>query len=58
MAEEFLYDVRLVERHIRKGKVDRKDHQKWMKAQEDLSEQAQVVDYDQLTAEGALRRKI
>lgn len=53
MSDELLYDVRLVERNIAKGKLNRKDHQKWLKAQEDLTEQAHVVDYDQLTATGA-----
>ena len=55
MSDDMLYDVRLVERNIQKGKLNRKDHQKWLKAQEDLTEQAHVVDYDLLTATGALK---
>jgi hypothetical protein len=55
MPEEVLFDVRLVERHIQKGKTNRKDFQKWLKSQEDLNEHAQVVDYEQLTATGALK---
>jgi hypothetical protein len=53
--EEVLYDVRLIDRHIQKGKTTRKDVQKWLKTQEDLSEQAHIVDYESLTATGALK---
>jgi hypothetical protein len=53
--EEVLYDVRLVDRHIVKGKTTRKDHQKWLKEQEDLAESLHVVDYEQLTATGAMK---
>ncbi len=55
LPEEVLFDVRLVDRHIQKGKTNRKDFQKWLKSQEDLAEQAHVVDYEQLTATGALK---
>jgi len=53
--EEQLYDIRLIDRHIVKGKTTRKDVQKWLKTQEDLSEQAHIVDYEAITATGALK---
>ena len=53
LSDDQLYDVRLVERHISKGKTTRKDYQKWLKAQEDLEQSMSVVDYDALTATGA-----
>lgn len=55
MPEEVLFDVRLVERHIRKGLTTTKDHQKFVKAQEDLEGNLVTVDYEQITATGAHR---
>ena len=48
-----MFDVRLLDRHITKGRTTRKDYQKWLKGQEDLEGQVQVVDYEALTATGA-----
>lgn len=55
LPEEILFDVRLVERHIRKGLTNTKDHQKFIKAQEDLTDHLVQVDYEQITATGAHR---
>lgn len=51
--EDQLFDVRLLDRHITKGRTTRKDYQKWAKAQDDLEAQVVVVDYEHLTATGA-----
>jgi hypothetical protein len=58
LADEVLYDVRLIERHIAKGMVDRKDYAKWLKEQDDLTEHAAVADYEQLTATGAVKSRL
>ena len=57
LPDEVLFDVRLIDRHLTKGQTTGKDYQKFLKAQEDLSEGAITVDYEQLTATGALRTK-
>ncbi len=53
LSDEILFDVRLLDRHILKGQTSTKDYQKWLKAQEDLDDQAITVDYELLTATGA-----
>ena len=55
LPEEVLFDVRLVERHSRKGLTNTKDHQKFLKAQEDLADNLVTIDYEQITATGAHR---
>ena len=57
LPDEVLFDVRLIDRHLTKGQTNGKDYQKFLKAQEDLSEGAITVDYDALTATGAMRNK-
>jgi hypothetical protein len=57
LPDEVLFDVRLIDRHLLKGQTNGKDYQKWLKAQEDLSEGAVTVDYDLITATGAQRNK-
>ena len=46
MTEDQMFDVRLLDRHVAKGRTTRKDYQKWLKGQEDLEPQAAVVDYE------------
>lgn len=48
MPEEILYDVRLVERHIRKGTITREQANGYVEAAEDMGDQAEVLDLDAL----------
>ncbi len=48
LPDEILYDVRLVERHIRKGLITRKDAEACLKALEDQTEQAEHLSFASL----------
>jgi hypothetical protein len=47
MKDEVLYDVRLVERHVRKGSLIRKDFEKRLKELPDSAEQGEILSLDQ-----------
>lgn len=49
LAEEILFDVRLVERHIRQGLTTRADYDAFLKKVQDSAEQRDVIDMDVLT---------
>jgi len=53
MPEEILFDIRLLEKHIKAGLTTRKDYQKWIKNQPDLGEQIGWIEYEKVTASGA-----
>lgn len=40
---DYLYDSRLVERHIQTGLLTREQYQKWLDAQEDISGHGQPI---------------
>lgn len=48
LSEENLYDVRLVERHIRQGLITRADYDAYLKKVQDSTEQRDVIDMDVL----------
>lgn len=48
MPEETLFDVRLVERHIRQGLTTRADYEAYLKKLADVEEQRDVIDMDVL----------
>lgn len=48
MPEETLFDVRLVERHIRQGLTTRADYEAHLKKLADVAEQQDVIDMDVL----------
>jgi hypothetical protein len=50
MPEDVLFDSRLVERHIRKGLVSRKDYEDYLKKSEDLTDKMEVIDMDAIVA--------
>ena len=47
MKDEILNDVRLLERHIRKGLINRKDLEKRLKELPDVAEQGEILSLDQ-----------
>ncbi len=49
LADEILYDVRLVERHIRQGLITRKDAEANLKVIEDQADQAEYLSFESLT---------
>ena len=53
LPDEILYDVRLIERHIRKGLITRKDADARLKAIEDQTDQADFLSFDSLTKPGS-----
>jgi hypothetical protein len=53
LSEETLYDVRLVERHIRQGLITRADYDAHLKKLQDQGDQADNVDMDVLVNGGA-----
>jgi hypothetical protein len=46
LKDEILNDVRLIERHIRKGLINRKDLEKRLKELPDVAEQAELLSLD------------
>ncbi|HPM75902.1 MAG TPA: hypothetical protein PK961_02340 [bacterium] len=40
---EFIYDVRLVERHIAEGKIARKDYEAYLRALESVEENSETI---------------
>jgi hypothetical protein len=48
LPEEVLFDVRLVERHIRAGLVTRKEYEEHLKKLEDMTEQGDVLNLEEL----------
>jgi hypothetical protein len=48
LPEEILYDVRLVERHIRQGLITRADYEAHLKKLQDAAEHADNLDVDVL----------
>lgn len=54
-SDESTYDVRLVERSIRKGTVERKAYEERLKKLPDMADQAEKIDLEALTAEGLAR---
>ena len=48
LPEEILFDVRLVERHIRQGLTTRADYDAYMQKLQDAEEQRDVIDMDVL----------
>ncbi len=48
LPEETLYDVRLVERHIRQGLITRADYDAHLKKLQDAADQADDLDMDVL----------
>jgi hypothetical protein len=48
LPEETLFDVRLVERHIRQGLTTRADYEAHLKKLADVEEQRDVIDMDVL----------
>lgn len=55
LPEEILYDVRLVERHIRNGRLDRAEYEKHLKALEDRQKDVDSMDIEQLMEDQANR---
>ncbi len=49
LPDEILYDIRLVERHIRGGLITRKEAEAHLKATEDQSDQAEYMSFESLT---------
>ncbi|MGH7884243.1 MAG: hypothetical protein ACRENO_00955 [Thermodesulfobacteriota bacterium] len=51
--KEYLHDLRIVERNISEGKISEKEHNKFIKDLEDVSEKSQilVIDDDTLDEE-------
>lgn len=49
LSDEILYDIRLVERHIRAGLITRKDVEAHLKAVEDQADQAEYLSFESLT---------
>ena len=47
IKDEVLNDVRLIERHIRKGLINRKDLEKRLKELPDVAEQGEILSLDQ-----------
>jgi len=52
LPDEILYDVRLIERHIRRGVLTRDQVEKRRAQNNDMTEQADVLDLDQLGQAG------
>lgn len=51
LPEEILYDVRLIERHVRQGLITRQDVEKYQKALQDRAAEADVTDLEALQLE-------
>lgn len=49
LAEEILFDSRLVERHIRQGLTTRAEYDAWLKKLPDSEEHRDVIDMESLT---------
>ena len=47
IKDEVLYDTRLIERHVRKGVLNRKDIEKRLKELPDAAEQGEILSLDQ-----------
>ena len=48
MDDLHLFDERVVERYIKKGKVTREQYESYLASLPDLAEEAEAVDYDDL----------
>ncbi len=51
LSDEVLYDVRLIERHVRQGLLTREQADKRLKELEDTAKNADIMDLDELEAE-------
>lgn len=51
LSEEILFDVRLVERHIRSGLTTRADYDAFQKKLPDAEEHRHVIDMDELNGD-------
>ena len=51
--EEFLYDVRIAERHIKDGSLSKKDYEKHLKSLPDVEEKGEplIIEEDEVAAE-------
>ena len=47
IKDEVVYDVRLIERHIRKGLVSRKEYEKRLKEIDDVTDQGEFLSLNQ-----------
>ena len=52
LPEETLYDIRLIERHIKEGLITEEDVQKHMSQLEDVEENSDLLDVDGLINPG------
>ena len=55
-AEDFLYDVRLIERHISRGLLTRDEVKAYHESRRDVTSQADVLDLDQLAVNAQSKR--
>jgi hypothetical protein len=55
-SEDFLYDVRLIERHIARGLLTREAVKTYDDARRDTATQADVLDLEQMAPSSAGRR--
>ena len=44
--DDFLFDIRVVERHIREGVITREDYEKYLKELHDISDEAIPIKID------------
>jgi hypothetical protein len=51
LPDEVLYDVRLIERHVRSGLLSREQADKRLKDSKDVVDNADAMDLDQLETE-------
>lgn len=51
LPDEVLFDLRLVQRHVRAGATTREEVDKRLSAMEDMADQADIIDLDKLRAE-------
>jgi hypothetical protein len=54
--DEFLYDARLIERHLARGLITRQSLNKHLEGLRDVAAHGQNIDLDQLTAIASARR--
>lgn len=57
ISKDYLYDVRLLERHVAQGRITREQLDKHLAQIPDLAEQADAVDFGRLSGQAGGRRK-